>query len=473
MKKLRITALALSLALFFAPRAAAQVYLDLHSSDWYTPAVHYAVSHGLFNGVADGRFAPGQTMERGMFYTVLSRLAGAETVGQAATNLRDVPAGAWYTGAVIWALGNDIADCQAGGVFGVSAPISRQEICLALWRYDRAFSLGLFPQGQAPDAAFPDLQAADPAAKAAIAACALAGVVNGKADGGFHPGERATRAEAAQIFQRLCQLPGFPAPQVGAGSAAPWNNVTTWSGQLAADFPLSALDHVTAPYVLWLNQRILSENVPAKTAPQGESLDGNPKHLTNYGAAGLSDCVAVTTTLPNKNNDVPAAAALGGRQEYYGYSLQVSGVLRQDRWHQQAQKSGKDPWQCTWWVWGRAAQYLELSQGLDFTACCEGRDNFGHGRDYYQSLSAYFASDQTPTANSIVSWSGGSYGHVAYVEAVDQGGIWVSMADSGHSWRGVTYIARTDSETNPYPLYWYGWEQLCGFNHLDQPKNTP
>ena len=63
---------------------------------------------------------------------------------------------------------------------------------------------------------------------------------------------------------------------------------------------------------------------------------------------------------------------------------------------------------------------------------------------------------------------------MAYVEAVDEGGIWVSMADSGHTWRGVTYIARTDSAVNPYPLNWYPSERLNGFNHLDSaPDGSP
>lgn len=56
---------------------------------------------------------------------------------------------------------------------------------------------------------------------------------------------------------------------------------------------------------------------------------------------------------------------------------------------------------------------------------------------------------------------------MAYVEAVEEGGIWVSMADSGHTWRGITYIPRSDDPKNPYPLNWYPQESLNGFNHLD------
>ncbi len=406
------------------------------------------------------------SISRGMFYTALSRMANVPADNRQATNLADVPQGQWFTGSVIWAITSGIAVCESADRFGTDLPVTRVEICQAIVRYDR-YS-GREGLNRNALTTFPDLGQLNGEQRAAVAACQDAGLLKPREDGRFEPFATATRAETMEILEDYNKL----SSNLREGDLLPASGVSVWSGKLEEDFPLSAAKTVTPKLMLELNNKILCENLPATISPQGTTLDGNEKHLTNYGATGYADCVNVSTNRFNKNNEVEAGAALNGAQEYYGYSLQVDGLTRQDRWHEEAEDSGKDPWQCTWWVWGRAAQYLEEALGLDFRAVCDGEDNFGHGKSYYSELSDYFRSDQTPSPNSIVSWSAGNYGHVAYVEAVDEGGIYVSMADSGHSWRGVTYIRRTDSEENPYPLYWYGEETLNGFNHLDEPLET-
>lgn len=246
---------------------------------------------------------------------------------------------------------------------------------------------------------------------------------------------------------------------------------TGWTGKVQLDFPLSAVDAVTEELVISLNRRMLQENAPKVIAELGESVDGIEKHLTNYGRS-IYDCYQITTILPNSKNNVPAGVALSGKQEYYGYSLQVFDILTQDSWHQMAEATGKDPWQCTWWAWGRAAQYIKLAYGQSLVDLCDGVTLLGNGGDYYHTMSPYFQGSATvPKPNSIVSWSGGQYGHVGYVEAVDDGGIWVSMADAGHAWRGITYIPKSHDPDNLYPLHWYGESERCnGFIYLDSPK---
>ncbi len=445
--------------------AAAAVFLDVHSDDWFAPAVSYVTEQALFQGLSESSFAPERTMNRAMLYTVLFRMTGLEADNSVSTNLSDVPAGQWYTGAVVWAISSGIADCRSEAAFGVTEEVSRGEICLALARFNQWLEADILPEDTV--ASFLDLDELDDETRNAIAACQAAGIINGRSEDCFDPSSSANRAQVAQMISNFHQL--LPAVTAAADgeAAVPWDTITGWTGLLHVDFPLSYLDTVTYEHVLWLNAHILAENTPASIASLGRTIDGNVRHLTNYGVLGLSDCIHVTTNLYNSKNGVGAGTSLSGRQEYYGYSLQVRGVSRQDPWHEAALASGKNTWQCTWWAWGRAAQYVELAYGLDFAALCGGRTNLGNGGNYYSSLRHYFLSDRTPSANSIVSWSGGSYGHVAYVEAVDDNGIWVSMADSGHSWRGVTYIVKTSSSTNPYPLNWYSYERLNGFNHLD------
>ncbi len=462
----RLTVAALSLSLVAPPPTLC--FTDVQAKDWFFPAVNFAVGRGLFNGLDPDHFAPQQMMSRAMFYTILARMAKIPVNDQQGTNLQDVPQGQWYTGSVIWALSSGLTTCSSPTHFGANNHIMRVELCEALARYDRYSGIRCLDTSQF--ATFDDLGRLNGEQRAAVAACQEAGIIQGKSDGRFDPYSGTTRVEVAQIFRNYCTLAGLE--MAPTGNASLWLQGEGWSGSVQTDFPLGSAELVTPQMVESLNRKILYENLPAEIAPLGTTLDGNEKHLTNYGPNGQADCIDVRTNHLNKNNEIDTGVALNGRQEYYGYALQTSGVVRQDRWHSEAESSGKDPWQCTWWVWGRAAQYIEASKGQNFQMLCEGRSYFGHGKNYYNELENYFVSDMNPSANSVVSWTCGTYGHVAYVEAVDEDGIWVSMADSGHTWRGITYIEKSDDPDCPYPLHWYEEEKLNGFNHLDQPKKT-
>lgn len=466
LRRLSIFVTTALLAAILAIPAGAAVYLDLRADDPRLPAVSFVTEKGLLSGTSDNTFSPDAPLTRAMLCVVLSRMAGVTVDNAIATNLPDVQPGQWYTGAAVWALSNGLISPE-NGQLGANEPATRADLCVALLAYDQLMDNGLLPDTS--HMIFLDLGGFDSEALHAIAVCAQVGLLAAREDGRFAPYDALTRVEAAEALQaydallpQTARLPGVAEPAWAAADAA------GWTGELDMDFPLSATDFVSPELVNWLNSRILAENQPRRVSAFGTTLDGNPKHLTNYGEEGLHDCTGVTTILLNKNNGTPAGEYLAGRQEYYGYALQTSGITTQDVWHQEAMESGKDPWQCTWWAWGRAAQYLDLAYGLDFRDFCDGEDNFGNGGDYYHNLQDHFLADQTPSANSLISWRGGQYGHVAYVEAVDDFGIWVSAADSGHTWRGITYIMRTGSSANPYPLYWYSsGERLNGFIHLD------
>lgn len=440
--------------------------------NWLPPAVYDLINRALSGIAGQGELAPDESMSRAMFYTALARLDGAPVNNDQATNLKDVPQGRWYTGSVVWALTSGLTTCQDGDNFGANSPITRVEMCLALFRYDRYSGEKRLNSGAEP--IFVDMGRLIGEERLAVAACQDGGIVRGREDGRFDPYAGVSRAEANEMFasyQKLTPHQSRPAQKPGGNDGKPGSaaGAKGWTHTYAQDFPLAGLSRVTEEAVLELNSRIIYENLPANIAPLGETIDGDNKHLTNYGTNGIHDCWNVSTNRYNKNNKMDAGTALGGRQQYYGYALQTGGLVRQDSWHEVAEDSGKEAWQCTWWVWGRAAQYIEEAFGKDLKALCDGEDNFGHGKSYYAGLSEYFASDLMPAPNSVISWSCGAYGHVAYVEAVDAGGIWVSMADSGHTWRGITYIPRVNSASNPYPLHWYAEETLNGFNHLDRP----
>lgn len=451
-------------AAMILPTEAATIYFDVSPDDWYYDAVEYGVTTGLLSETV-GNFYPTNAVDRATFYTILYRAAGEPAAFAALP--QDVPASSWYASAVSWAVSSGLLAGQS--VFSANTVMTRAEVCQALLNYDRITGSYRLPYAAA-DAVYLDLDTLPQPQQAAISICCAAGLINGKTATSFAPLQSISKAELLTVLQRYFIVHGVStlyATQPGLMDAS---NLNGWTGNVSLDFPLSAVGTVTEELVISLNRRIIQENYPKSMAAYGSTIDGNQKHLTNYGTGGTMDCYNVKTILPNSKCNSPAGLALYGGQNYYGYALQVSDTTKQDTWHQLAESTWKDPWQCTWWAWGRAAQYLQLAHGQSLTALCDGVTNLGNGGDYYRNLSRYFVSSKTtPKANSIISWSGGEYGHVAYVEAVDANGIWVSMADAGHAWRGITYIRRTDNPNNPYPLYWHADERCNGFNYLDNP----
>lgn len=122
--------------------------------------------------------------------------------------------------------------------------------------------------------------------------------------------------------------------------------------------------------------------------------------------------------------------------------------------------------QCTWYVYGRANQYLELSN----SKYKSWPGTLNNAWKWYSASTnggeKYFECGSTPRMNSIVVWKNGNdAGHVAYVEAVDEKNqkVYISHAGSGKSWFGITSHS-TDQMKN---LWGY---TLLGYVYLDNPK---
>lgn len=121
-----------------------------------------------------------------------------------------------------------------------------------------------------------------------------------------------------------------------------------------------------------------------------------------------------------------------------------------------------EKFQCTWWANGRASQYLELTGIMPNGYPTES----GNGGEYYSinRQNGWFNYGSEAKANSIISWSYGDWGHVAYVEAVDTNGdIYVSHAGGGWSWYGIQKLTKNNN-------YLLEGTPCNGFIYLDEPK---
>ncbi len=169
--------------------------------NWFREAVDFATSHELFLGVSDTEFAPNAGMTRAMLVTVLYRLEGEPEVG-GRSPFDDVPAGKWYTDAVIWASAGGIVNGTGSG-FAPNDPVTREQIAVILCRY--AARLGMDVSGGSL-AKFPDADKASSWAAESLGWACRAGLIRGDDAGNLNPKGSATRAEVASLFMRLIAL---------------------------------------------------------------------------------------------------------------------------------------------------------------------------------------------------------------------------------------------------------------------------
>ncbi|MBQ1264807.1 MAG: S-layer homology domain-containing protein, partial [Oscillospiraceae bacterium] len=175
---------------------------DVKTSDWYHDAVLYVYANNLFTGVSDTEFNPNGTMTRGMFVTVLGRLAGVDAkLYSGQSQFDDVSAKDYFAPYVAWAAKHGITTGTGNGKFSPNALINRQQMAAFFARYFEVFNIQYNVSGN--DTEKPaDFSQVDDWAKDGVELMWQTGLLVG--DGvNFNPTAQATRAQAATICQRL------------------------------------------------------------------------------------------------------------------------------------------------------------------------------------------------------------------------------------------------------------------------------
>ena len=108
-------------------------FTDVPSGAYYYDAVLWAVENGVTDGVTATLFAPDASCTRAQIVTFLWRAAGSpEPVGTSA--FTDVPASAYYAKAVAWAVENGITTGTSDTTFSPDAPCTRGQSVTFLYR---------------------------------------------------------------------------------------------------------------------------------------------------------------------------------------------------------------------------------------------------------------------------------------------------------------------------------------------------
>lgn len=196
-------AIVLTVGLYLPAAAASGTFTDVSSDAWYTDAVDYAVENGLFSGTSSTTFSPTGDMTRGMFVTVLSRVASADTAAAAAAGFSDVKSGSWYEGPINWAAEKGYVGGVGDGKFAPDTPITREQIAIILRNYLTDIGAELEPVSN--PTAFKDEAKISSWAVDGVDYMRDTGLMTGDSNGNFNPQGKLTRAEAATVFMRLNQ----------------------------------------------------------------------------------------------------------------------------------------------------------------------------------------------------------------------------------------------------------------------------
>ncbi|MBQ4525411.1 MAG: S-layer homology domain-containing protein, partial [Bacteroidaceae bacterium] len=183
----------------------ANPFKDVKETDWFYDSVQYARINGFFSGTSKTTFDPNGTMTRGMFVTVLGRMAGVDTKeyeGQSAFS--DVPATKYYAPYVAWAAKHGITSGTGDGKFSPDALINRQQMATFFVRYFEAFDIEYGVESGTTTVPA-DLDSASEWAKEPILKLWNRGLLVG--DGtNFNPYGNATRAQAATLATRMDEV---------------------------------------------------------------------------------------------------------------------------------------------------------------------------------------------------------------------------------------------------------------------------
>jgi len=118
------------------------VFVDVATGSYYEDAVDWAVENGITKGTDDTHFSPDGICTRAQAVTFLWRTAGSPKPETRAMPFTDVPVGSYYYDAVLWAVENGITKGTSDMTFSPDATCSRAQIVTFLWRYEKSPAAG-------------------------------------------------------------------------------------------------------------------------------------------------------------------------------------------------------------------------------------------------------------------------------------------------------------------------------------------
>lgn len=180
--------------------------LAIRDGYWKYESVKYVYENNIMSGVGDGkRFNPDGTMTRAMFATVIYRMAGNPQVNYEPI-FTDVPAGKWYSDAIVWAYRRGIVNGYPDGRFGHGDSITREQMAKMLKGYADVQQYNTYQRGKLTS--FTDAKKVSGWAEEYMKWAVGSGMISGKENAGkkyLDPKGNATRVECATMLKRFIE----------------------------------------------------------------------------------------------------------------------------------------------------------------------------------------------------------------------------------------------------------------------------
>ncbi|NCC66611.1 MAG: carbohydrate-binding domain-containing protein [Clostridia bacterium] len=171
---------------------------------WAFNNIRFVTEREIFLGTGGGAFSPNSGMTRAMFATVIGRLyerSFGEIEALSTHTFTDCNYNDYYGKYVDWAAKNGIIGGYGDGLFGPGDMITREQMAAILYRF--ADFLGAVPGNLDTALTYSDAASISSYAKNAALYCQTTGIITGRGDSCFAPGETASRAEVAAVVERF------------------------------------------------------------------------------------------------------------------------------------------------------------------------------------------------------------------------------------------------------------------------------
>ena len=172
---------------------------DVTEDAWYSEAVQYVYENGIMNGVSKERFAPDETVLRGMLVTILHRMEG-EPAYAGSSSFKDVRAGSYCEKAVLWAAEQNIVTGYDDTSFGPDNGVTREQVAAILYRYTQYKGIPAETRGDLSK--YGDAERVSSFALDAMSWAEGTGLITGTGSSMLNPKGLTTRAQMATIIMR-------------------------------------------------------------------------------------------------------------------------------------------------------------------------------------------------------------------------------------------------------------------------------
>jgi len=174
--------------------------IDKH---WAKDEILFSASREVINGYDDGSFKPDEVITRGMFATLLAKLAAIDLSGYSERVFSDVDPESWFGPSLAWAYENGIVSGRGDDTFDPYGVITRQDMTLMIVRFLALMDIDLVENEIS--GSFTDGDQVAEWAVDAVAQMRNYGIVQGRPGDLFDPWGHATRAEAVVFICRIVE----------------------------------------------------------------------------------------------------------------------------------------------------------------------------------------------------------------------------------------------------------------------------